>query len=263
MGLEYQPSGNPGALDLNTDVAFTLSGTSLKNITGNIGKTALTASVNYKQASRPFVDVALQTGLLRLDPFMPAEAQRATKVKAASKSASRQGSTTTNTTSSSGKWSREKIDLSGLKGLDAKIRMSAEGLTKEKITLRNVVMNADLKDGVLDVLQASANLFGGQAKLASRIVASDRANITSDFSASNLNVARILSQTGSKTSAGGTVDLSGQVRTQGQSEFDFVNNLNGVVNMGVQKISVGKKGKGGSPLDILNLLAGVVWNKPK
>ncbi|SCA57050.1 exported hypothetical protein [Candidatus Terasakiella magnetica] len=261
LGLSYQPTGNPGDIELNSDVSFNLSGASLENITGKVGQSAISGKVTYKLKKKPFVDVSLKTGALRLDPFMAKQVKARSSSQAKSAANNNRARSGTQT-SASGKWSREKIDFSALHGLDAKIRLQSTALLHKKVKAENVVLKADLKDGVLDVSQASANVFGGQLSVTSKTQANEIAQIDTSVKATGLKLAPLLKGLGSQTCADGTVALQGRFETQGQSQYDFISGLNGDVDFGLQKVSVGSKGKGGSPLDVLNLLAVLSGTNP-
>jgi uncharacterized protein involved in outer membrane biogenesis len=261
LGLSYRPTGPVGRLDVNTDLIYTLNQVNLKNLTGVIGKTDLGGEVLYKMGARPYADVALNVGDLILDPLMPVEGgpqQKATN-GAGSGASTGAGSTTKKT---SGKWSREPIDLTALKSMDAKIRVQAKSVRKDQMVASNVVLAADLKDGVLDLSKATADLFGGKINATSKVSVGDQAQINFDLTGTGLKLSQALRQSGSGTKADGGVSLSAKLATQGRSEWDFVSGLNGNAALDLTRVSVDSGGKG-SPLQILSLLAALSGSNAK
>ncbi|NVJ91515.1 MAG: AsmA family protein [Methylocystaceae bacterium] len=255
LGLSYQPSGNPGAVEVNTDVSYTPQLVSFKNISGKIGNTALSGEALFKPMTRPYAELTLETGALRLDPFLPREGEVAAANDNRIASTGGRGAAKAKRPSVSGKWSQEVIDLSGLRGIDAKVRLKSAALSHKKITAKNVVLSADLKNGVLDVSQADAGVFGGQVNVTSKLDASKIAQLTADVRAEGLQVSQILTQTDSASSAVGRVDLTSNMSAQGQSQAQLISNLDGTANMTMQGLTMQSKGKGSSVLDILNFLA--------
>ncbi len=261
LGLSYQPSGNPGPLDVNADVSFVPGKVTVQNLGGRIGKTDLSGEVSFlSQGPRPYLDAALKTGALRLDPFMPKEVQGSKSDSKSAKSSPRKTSTTP--AGSSGKWSTERIDLSGLKSMDGKIRVQSSALTHKSLTAKNVELNADLKNGVLDISKAVADVFGGQANLTSQVKVDNLAEISSNFEMNGLVLGSLLKQFGNTSGANGGLNLSAQLNTLGQSQSDFVSNLNGVVDLGMQKVSVSGKGKDNSALALINFLSALSGKDP-
>lgn len=259
----YRPSGKIGPLEFNGDVGFNLAGVSIKNIIGKIGDTDLSGKMSFKQGKRPYLDADLQVGNLRLDPFMVKDGSITKAAATVSKGASSTSQKSTQPQAKGTRWSHEKIDFSGLKALDANIKFKAESLSHHKITSQNVVLLAQLKEGMLGVSNTSATIFGGAVELISKLDVQDLAKLNIDVQATGLNVAQVLAGTGQETSAGGQLDLSARIQSQGDSEADLVSGLNGVADINLQKISVGQKSKGGSALDVLNLLAVLSGTDPK
>jgi uncharacterized protein involved in outer membrane biogenesis len=255
LGLAYQPSGNPGTIEVNTDVSYTPQLVSLKNISGKVGNTALSGEASFKPMARPYAELTLETGALRLDPFLPREVEAAAVNDNRAASTEAGATVSSKASSTSGKWSQDVIDLSGLRDIDAKVRIKSAALSNKKMTAQNVVLSADLKNGVLDISQADAGVFGGQVNVTSQLDASKVAQVTADVRAEGLQVSQILTQTESASSAVGRVDFTSKISAQGQSQAQLVSNLDGTANMTMQGLTMQSKGKGGSVLDILNFLA--------
>lgn len=261
LGLSYRPSGAVGKLEVNTDVVYSLDQVSLKNLTGMIGTANFKGETLYKMGARPYADVALSVGDLVLDPLLPKEGQQpqATPNTGGAGTAPATSPTTANKT---GKWSREPIDLSALKAMDAKIRVQAKSVRKDKLIASNVDLAADLKDGVLDLSKATADLFGGKVNAVSKVTVGDQAQMNFDVTGTGLKLSQALRQTDSKTTADGGVNLSAKLTTQGQSQWDFVSGLKGTAALDLTRVSVDSGGKG-SPLQILSLLAALSGSNAK
>lgn len=258
---DYRPSAHPGKIDVSTDVFYQGDQLSLKNIDGHIAKTPFSGSISYKLAARPLIDVDLTTGVLRLDPFMAAKDKSA--VASSQQASSASGSSKTNNVqaaSTQQRWSRAPIDLSALGAMDGTIAIRSEGILYDKIKALNVQHRSEMKNGVITISDEIGNLFGAQAKLMSQLTITDQVKGTADISLNGVNVSQALAQLDNKTDADGRLDFTAKVNTTGQSEWDFVRHLNGTSTLDLKNVTVGSKG--GSVLDVLNLLAVLSGKNP-
>ncbi|WP_167730604.1 AsmA family protein [Terasakiella sp. SH-1] len=262
LGLSYQPSARVGGIDLNSDVIFDLSQVSLKNITGQVGPTSVSGDMLYKQGTKPYVNMALKMGQLRLDPFMAKQTSVPQNRSVAHNNRPSSTSTVPRSTNLSSRWSQEPIDLSMLSSVDADIHLKIAALLRKKMKAENLEIKAQQKEGVLVIEQARGDVFGGEISATSKIVGQQQAQIETQLKARGIKLKQFLTQTGSKTQADGGVSGTAHLSTVGISEFDLVSNLKGQADLALQKVSVGGKGKQGSPLDILNLLAVLSGTNP-
>ncbi len=264
LSLSYQPAGNPGALDLAGDIAFSMNKVSLNNVSGHLGNSAIKAQATYQQAARPVLNAEMEVSQLALDPLMPnntTNTQTSSK-KAANNNRSSAKSNTGASVSGSEKWSREKIDLSALQNMDGTVRFKANRLTYNKAAYDNVIAQADLKNAQLNITQLSANMFGGQANINGVLNAAQTPTLNATLSANALQLAPLLAQGKKGIGATGTIDLRGEINTKGNSQYDMVRQLNGNTRLSMQKVAINKKGNKASALDVLNFLAVLSGSDP-
>jgi len=262
LSLGYQPAGDPGKILVNTDAAFDLQNIKLNNIRAKAGEDRLSGQAEYAQAgARPALNIAVQAERLNLTPFLPADGQKATKTR--TKSGTSQSTAGQTTTTGAQRWSRTPVDLSALNSMDGTFQLSAQRVQHKQTVLSDVKLRANLKNGTLDVNDASARLFGGQAQLTSKLTAHQQpATMSAVLKADGLRISQALQQTGGNSDIDGRLSLTTNLSTRGQSEHDFVNNLNGQGSLHLNNASVAGKGKQASPLAILKLLAVLSGSNP-
>lgn len=129
--LSAAPTGSPDAIDLS-DLDFQLDDIMA---TGSAG-------VDLTGA-RPKVVAALILPTLDLTPFM-STGEQAQQSQPASEG-----------------WSKDKLDLAGLKAVDADLDLNVGELTIDKITLRDADFTANLRNGVLTTDITRLTAFGG------------------------------------------------------------------------------------------------------
>ncbi|MDV7340781.1 AsmA family protein [Terasakiella sp. A23] len=262
LGLSYKPQGNPGAIEVNADIAYSVNSVSLKNVTGQVGKMPLSGSALYRMGKRPYGELNIETGHVRLDPFMPA-GSKSTAATSSKKTSAKTSRSPAKSSSQTPRWSRTPIDVSVLKEMDGKVRMSHKAVSYDKIIAENVKLAADLKDGVLQLSDAAGTLFGGAISANSNWLLGDTLDLKTDLKVSGMQLKTLLQQTGNSALADGGINLNAALASKGVSEFDLVSNLNGTAGMDLTKVSVGsKKGQDGSLLDLLKFLAFLSGSDP-
>jgi len=257
LGVSYRPRGPLTKLDISADLNADLTQTNLKNIVAQIGEDQVSGHILFKQQGRPHLNVNLQTDHLNVTPFLPNDPQATSKTPTSNTS-----QPSSQTAPPSNRWSKDVIDFGFMQNMDADLQLNAKRLLYKKVVLDNLVLTGQLKDAELNISDASANLFGGQAKIVSKIVTGETNDIQATLDASGLKLKPLLSQTGSTTVADGTLALKTMLVTQGKSENDFVSNLNGNGSLNLNQVSVSGKNTGGSLFDILNLLATLSGKDP-
>ncbi|MGQ0663392.1 MAG: AsmA family protein [Pseudomonadota bacterium] len=73
-----------------------------------------------------------------------------------------------------GRWPRERLDLSALRFLDAELGVAGATLSAGKIRLDGAKVQARLADGILDVTELTGTLYRGRFALTGRVDARDR-----------------------------------------------------------------------------------------
>ncbi|WP_419800001.1 AsmA family protein [Terasakiella sp.] len=243
LGVNYRPRSPLTKIDISADLNADLTQTTLKNIIAQIGNDQVSGHILFKQQSHPHLDVNLQADRLDVTPFLPADDQTT--------SSNINKVPTTNTSqasAASNRWSQEAIDFAFMQNMDADFQLNAKQLLYKKVILDNLALKAQLQNAELNINDASANLFGGQAKISSKIVAGETNNIQATITAKDMKLKPLLNQIGSTTAANGILALNTTLATQGKSENDFISHLNGNGSLNLNQVSVSGKNTGGSLL---------------
>ncbi len=224
FGATYRPAAvNLGLVRALADITGSPTQLRASRLEGQLGPVNFVGdAVLTLGGARPVIDALLNTSEILVDLFL-----------ARPDGASGQGRTGGNASQVAAggeRWSQEPIDLSALQGIDGILELRARGLTYGAYALREPVLIAKLDNGTLTVDPFSANLFGGAAALRMSAVADRRARIGVSLDLDGANIEDAL-----KTSAGldrvtGLFNMTGEVSTTGQSQFDLVRNLNGTLS---------------------------------
>jgi uncharacterized protein involved in outer membrane biogenesis len=253
LGLSYTPHGTPDKLDINADLTADLTHGALNNIVAHIGDGQLKGNMKFTQGPRPVLDVVLNADRLDITPFLPADTKTTGDTPPAGNPTS--GAVKKTGEANNNRWSRQKIDFNVLNALDATIRFKSDTLLYKKITLEKLILAADLKNSSLLISQLDGKLFGGQAKITSQLVATEKASLQIKLSANDLDLKQALTESGARASTNGTATLEADLSTTGLSEYELISNLNGTSSLYLNKVNITDQKTGGSAFDLLKLLA--------
>lgn len=226
------PDFRPAASKLGPlAAAFRLSGTpqdlKLSELDGALGPVRIKGAMAVRtDRTVPFVKADLSTSEILLDLFQPPanSAKTATaRGRAANSALGGRGSTRPD-----GRWSREPIDFSRLKGFDADVNVRMAGLVSDKIRLSEPVVDVSLKSGQLDVKQCRARLFGGTVSVKGRVnSASKKPPIKIDLVLSDIDLAATAQTFGVLPRANGLLSANASLTMSGNSEVALVSSLAG------------------------------------
>lgn len=128
----------------------------------------------------------------------------------------------------SGAWSKAKIDMSGLKAVNANLSLNAGNITYKKTTLSKAEVALTLKGGVLDAKLTNVGLYGGSA-------------------------AGVLRLNGSR----GVPSLAGSLRTKGVKAYPFLKDFAGFEWLeGATAITAQVSAAGSSQASMVSTLGG-------
>ncbi len=188
------------------------------DISGKLGSTAYSGSIEVGlSGARPDILADLATGALPLDRLFPAGPDAAVGAPQVRGNA---------------RWSRESIDVTGLKDFDLRLSLRSEAVIRRKMRIDEVRLQANVKDGVATVENFTGRLFGGSVAATGRLAAAEGA------SALNVAVAArdISSRAALEAASGfarfeGPVSLDLSVTATGRNEFELVSSLAGNGNL--------------------------------
>lgn len=253
LSLGYRPSGKVGPISVQSDIRYTPNTLQVTDIQASLNNTPISGDISYTIGPRPKADVKLKTGVLVLDPLLPRPATKASTSPKKSSGATQQAQSGTSTSGES-RWSKDPIDVSVLKSLDMNADIRMEGLRHKQVLARQITVLSQLQNGVLTLEEGSANVFEGKLSVQSTLNAQNGLSMATKTTVTNVNIAKAMAATASKSIANGHLSFSGDVTSQGVSEYDLVSNLNGQVQVNAQRVSAAKSSKG-SIVDLINFLS--------
>jgi uncharacterized protein involved in outer membrane biogenesis len=161
------------------------------------------------------------------------------------------------------RWSHEKIDLSGLRNLDADIALSAQEVIFDTLTVSKMQGSLHLVNGVLEVPTLKANTSGGALTLKMRLSSQEGQPLDLKFHLTDADLKTFGPKDGQLKITQGKVSLSADLHSRGSSQFQYVKNLSGDValharegvlsGLNLQKISQ-KLGQMKNPGDVVSLI---------
>lgn len=244
----FAPDYRPALADLGPfalDTNLTLSPTSmgLADLNGKAGPVSFRGTADVATGGvRPNVVAELTTSEIIVDWFLPAPSGAAQAQRGGS---SRSTSAAAAPARPAGeRWSREPIDVSGLRAADADIKLSAPAITYTDIRVDDPRVAVVLKDGVLDLTQLSGNAFGGGFNMTAQLAARDIPTMRYKMNVDGADAAKfvgggasgergvmsvldLLFPVSDVTLASGKLGADLDVTSRGRSEFEMISNLAG------------------------------------
>lgn len=124
-------------------------------------------------------------------------------------------------------WSKDIIDLSFLNKLDGDLTLTIQKIIKGSLIFDNVKTTMLLAGGILDIKSLNGNLFGGSLTATGQISAQVNQPVSFKASLKDAKLKNIVSQGNKIKVTQGTVNLVTDLKTKGQSQFQYVGNLFG------------------------------------
>lgn len=202
------------------------------NMSVKLGKTDFDGNLNI-DASNKITSIrgTIQAGEIALDELLG--------VNKSSASRSSGGGSSSSAPKSSGRWSKDPIDLGFMNTMDIDIALSAGSITYGAWNFTRPSTTLRIANGQMSVNDMKAGVFGGQANLSTTVKSSP---VSLDLSSAMNNIdldklARALSGSGKLRSAG-TVNFDMDVRSTGSSAHALINALNGKANLDGQDVTL-------------------------
>ena len=226
------PDFRPAAAKLGPlAAAFRLSGTpedfALSGLEATAGPVQVKGTVAVRTVgATPYVKADLATSDVLVDLFRPPArpSQPATARGRAANSTAGGG----NASQPNGRWSRERIDFSGMQGVDADVTVKMSGLINGNIRLSQPEVEASLKSGQLDLKQFRAGIFGGTVSAKGRVNSAAKAvPMGVEIVISNVDLAQAAKTLGAPPRASGPLSANASLTMAGDSEAAIVSSLAG------------------------------------
>jgi uncharacterized protein involved in outer membrane biogenesis len=219
-----------GPLALEGQLSTSQGSVKLARLTGKVaGVDLVTGDLDLAlDGARPKVTAELTTGVL---PLGALGAPAAGGKKAKSGNAGGGASNSAGRAPGGARWSTKPIDLTGLNAFDAEVKLHAKALVADKLRLSNAEVEARLEGGLLTVKRFDAETYGGKVALQgtadARSTARDGLEVAATFSATNIEIKKLLQDMAETDRFSGPMSLSGDLKSRGGSEAALVSALNG------------------------------------
>ena len=179
---------------------------------------------------RPYFDADLTTGEFVADMFLAAATQGGGSAKA--------GAAESTAGAPAERWSRDPIDLAGLRGFDLDARIASKALVFRKYRFEDVSLRIKLERGILLVEDLSGRLYGGAATVRARLAASVPPKVSISFTLKGADMRALMIDAADVDAVSGLLDLSGEFNTKGRSEFELISALQGKAKLAARDGSI-------------------------
>ena len=266
LGVEYQPTGKLGGLNLAANVKADISSLTLRELTGKAGPVALQGDITVAiDGPRPKITARLGTGEINVDALMPISGSAflddlkaivpaafvLPKVGSAVPSFRRQVAL------KPGKWPTDPIDMSALNAFDADLKVKSSAIVSGNYRVENADIVAAVDGGVLRVSRLNGGLFGGVFDAKGTVTAADPIQVKTAVTLKGVNVDKaLLAVTGEKM-ATGDAEMNVDLETNGNSVAALIGGMNGRGTIALKKLDVKTGGKGSAMSAALGLVAGL------
>ena len=242
---DYRPAlAQAGPFELKSELALQPDVMTLSKLEGRAGPVSYNGTGRVALGGvRPDVTAELRTSEIIVDWFLPAPSSGSSR--AASGQRGGAGASGSGVSSGGERWSRERLDLSGLRAADADVKLSAPAITYTDIRVDQPQLAVTVKDGVLDLSQLSGQAFGGGFNMTAQVADREVPTMRYALKVDGADAAKFLggaSSGGDKGMASalellfpvsdlklvsGTLGADLNVASRGRSEFEMISNLGG------------------------------------
>lgn len=225
-----------GGVDLKARVTGRSDKIQVSDLAGKIGATEVAGAVGVDlTGAKPALDVDLSTGVLPLRAFLAPAAGSAGKAAKAPAPAPEAGGAQGQAAArpeGAERWSKEPIDVSALDRVDARVKLRSAALVFGDVRLDNAVVDAALKDGLLDLRKVSGTLYDGAVLATGKVDArpgKQGAALEAGLAltAIELNLAKVLQDVAETDRVSGPLNVDASLNTRGRSQAELVAALAG------------------------------------
>lgn len=216
LAMPGRRAGGAGPLE----VGFRMSGgwekLAFGEISGKLGKTAFSGAADVTLSDeRPNIVADLATDEVLLDRLFPSKPDPVAGAGAAS-------------ARGNARWSREAIDVTGLRDFDMKLTLRSEALVRQNVRIDEASLRATVRNGIATAEEFSGRLFGGGIKATGRLDATGAAAALQGVIAAR----DISSEAALEAIAGfgrfeGPVSVDIAVSAAGSNEYEMISSLAG------------------------------------
>lgn len=124
-------------------------------------------------------------------------------------------------------WPNDKIDLSFLNTVDGDMTIAVQKMIKGDLVFDNIKAVLLLSNGVLNIKSLNGNLYGGKLEASGQISSQNNQSALFKARLEGADLKNIASQGGKIKVTEGKVNFNADLKTKGQSQYQYVSNLFG------------------------------------
>ena len=220
-----------------TDHSLTLNDLNLK-----VDDSSFTGSIAISDLAKQALRLQLKGDRLNLDRYLPIASKegasaRQAEVKSTVAAAGQAGTSQLPNAPTAHAWSDAKLlPIERLRSLDLQLGLSLAQLTVQQLPLDNFNLNASSKNGALKLSQLRGELYSGNFDASANLdVQPSTPTLEIHSKINHIAVDQLLKGLGQKPSLSGTLNLNTDLRTAGNSQKAWIDNLNGPASFVVSK----------------------------
>lgn len=249
FAADYRPAGNLGAFTLTGRLRGDGRAIDLSDLRSRLGPVTAMGDISVDLGARPLVTAHLTTNDLPVAMFLPAKRAASAPVRQGDagggasllvpaayrkiadeappvQAAPRQGVRSEDIDSRSA-WSRDPIDLSALKGFDAKVQLASQALIYEKYRLDGAQLDFAVADGAAMVNKLTGKLWGGDLAFTGKLAGGGTPAANGKLTVSQANIREATLGFGKIEISEGLLDAAATLQANGRTMDEMIGRLNG------------------------------------
>lgn len=241
LGQQLPPMADSTALskvELVTRIDGSSTSLSLEDLNLKLDDSAFTGRIAVSDFAKQALRAELKGDQLNLDRYLPppakqasADTARKSEVETTEAAAVGSGTTPLPDKPTQHAWSdAQMLPVNALRSLDTRIKLDIGSLTAMKLPLDSFALRARSAGGLLTLEELRAGLYNGRLEASASVdVRPPVPLLTSQTRLARVPVERLLQSQGEKVVIKGLMNLDADLRSQGNSEKAWIDNLNGKI----------------------------------
>lgn len=241
LGQQLPPMADSTALskvELVTRIDGSSTSLSLEDLNLKLDDSAFTGRIAVSDFAKQALRAELKGDQLNLDRYLPppakqasADTARKSEVETTEAAAVGSGTTPLPDKPTQHAWSdAQMLPVNALRSLDTRIKLDIGSLTAMKLPLDSFALRANSAGGLLTLEELRAGLYNGRLEASASLdVRPPVPLLTSQTRLARVPVERLLQSQGEKVVIKGLMNLDADLRSQGNSEKAWIDNLNGKI----------------------------------
>ena len=241
LGQQLPPMADSTALskvELVTRIDGSSTSLSLEDLNLKLDDSAFTGRIAVSDFAKQALRAELKGDQLNLDRYLPppakqasADTARKSEVETTEAAAVGSGTTPLPDKPTQHAWSdAQMLPVNALRSLDTQIKLDIGSLTAMKLPLDSFALRANSAGGLLTLEELRAGLYNGRLEASASVdVRPPVPLLTSQTRLARVPVERLLQSQGEKVVIKGLMNLDADLRSQGNSEKAWIDNLNGKI----------------------------------